>query len=214
MRETMAWVRSRVEPPAQRGFGSRLIERTLDYEFDAVTQLSFAPAGVRCHIELLLSRIAVPEVAHGLSMEGGYHVVELDGAARVRARTVVLATGVTYRRLRAARNADFEGLGIYYAATQAEAQMCAGDPVLIVGGGNSAGQAAMFLSQHAVSCRLLIRGDDLAKSMSRYLVDEIERRPQIEVLTHREVVEIKGEDMPKLKTVGDAVDLIATRAGA
>jgi thioredoxin reductase (NADPH) len=88
---------------------------------------------------------------------------------------------------------------VYYAATQAEAQMCAGDPVLIVGGGNSAGQAAMFLSRHAANCRLAIRGDDLGRSMSRYLVDDIERQEQLEVLTRCEVVELKGE--PALEAV-------------
>ena len=77
---------------------------------------------------------------------------------------------------------EFEGGGVYYAATQAEAQLCAGDPVVIVGGGNSAGQAAMFLSRQATQCRLLIRGGDLGKSMSRYLVDQIERNDLIEVV--------------------------------
>jgi thioredoxin reductase (NADPH) len=86
--------------------------------------------------------------------------------------------------------------------------MCAGGAVLIVGGGNSAGQAAMFLSQNAVRCRLAIRGDDLGKSMSRYLVDEIERREQVEVLTHREVVELKGE------TALEAIVMRDTRTGS
>ena len=75
--------------------------------------------------------------------------------------------------------------------------------MLVVGGGNSAGQAAMFLSQHAASCRLLIRGGDLGKSMSRYLVDEIERREQIEVLTHTEVVELRGEPLLEAVVVRD-----------
>ena len=74
-----------------------------------------------------------------------------------------------------ARLDEFEGGGVFYAATQAEAQLCADDPVVIVSGGNSAGQAAMFLSRQASRCRLLIRGGDLAKSMSRYLVDQVER---------------------------------------
>jgi thioredoxin reductase (NADPH) len=97
----------------------------------------------------------------------------------------------------------YEGVSVYYAATQSEAQMCAADPVVIVGGGNSAGQAAMFLSQHAAGCRLLIRADDLGKSMSRYLVDEIERRPQIEVLTNREVVALKGDGALDAVVVAD-----------
>jgi thioredoxin reductase (NADPH) len=93
----------------------------------------------------------------------------------------------------------YEGVGVYYAATQAEAQLCAGDPVVVVGGGNSAGQAAMFLSQHAASCRLLIRGGDLGKSMSRYLVDEIDGNGQVDVMPYREVIELRGE--PALEAV-------------
>jgi thioredoxin reductase (NADPH) len=116
-------------------------------------------------------RMAVPQAAEGLSLEDGYHVVELDGSERVRARTVVLATGVSYRRLEAAGNADLEGLGVYYAATLVEAQMCGGAPVAVVGGGNSAGQAAVFLARHVSRVELLVRGDDLTATMSRYLSD-------------------------------------------
>jgi thioredoxin reductase (NADPH) len=101
----------------------------------------------------------------------------------------------------------YEGGGVYYAATQAEAQQCTGAPVVIVGGGNSAGQAAMFLSQHAVSCRLVIRGGDLARSMSRYLIDEIERVGRVELLAHREIVELKG------RTALDAVVVEDVRTG-
>ena len=111
----------------------------------------------------------------------------------VNGRTVIVATGAQYRKLDVPEFERYEGVGIYYAATQAEAQLCAGDPVVIVGGGNSAGQAAMFLSQHAAGCRLMIRGDDLGKSMSRYLVDEIGRREQVELMTCCEVAELKGE---------------------
>jgi thioredoxin reductase (NADPH) len=106
---------------------------------------------------------------------------------------VIVATGAQYRRLDLPELERYEGVGVYYAATQTEAQLCSGDHVLIVGGGNSAGQAAMFLSRHACSCRLLIRGDDLGSSMSRYLVDEIERDELVEVLTNTRVVELKGE---------------------
>jgi thioredoxin reductase (NADPH) len=99
--------------------------------------------------------------------------------------------------------ARWEGMGVYYAATLAEAQMCESDPVLIVGGGNSAGQAAMFISQHAGSCRLLIRGGDLAKSMSRYLIDEISQREQVEVLTHSEVVQLNGNGSLEAAVIAD-----------
>ena len=111
---------------------------------------------------------------------------------RSTAARVIVATGAQYRKLDLPELERYEGIGVYYAATQAEAQMCAADPVVIVGGGNSAGQAAMFLSQHAASCQLLIRGGDLGKSMSRYLIDELERRRQVELMTHSEVVELQG----------------------
>ena len=105
---------------------------------------------------------------------------------------MVIATGAQYRRPEVPRLEEFEGVGVYYAATQAEAQLCADEPVVIVGGGNSAGQAAMFLSETS-PCRLLIRGGDLGKSMSRYLVDQVERNDTIEVRPHSEVVELHGE---------------------
>jgi thioredoxin reductase (NADPH) len=104
----------------------------------------------------------------------------------------VIATGAQYRRLDIPRLEEFEGAGVYYAATQAEAQLCADEPVVIVGGGNSAGQAAMFLSRFS-PCQLLIRGGDLGKSMSRYLVDQIERNSAIELRTHSVVSELVGE---------------------
>jgi thioredoxin reductase (NADPH) len=139
------------------------------------------------------SRLAVPAGAVALRSTFGEHEIELSNGDVATGRTVVIATGAQYRRLDVPRLDEFEGGGIYYAATQAEAQLCAGDPVAVVGGGNSAGQAAMFLSRQASCCRLLIRGDDLAKSMSRYLVDQIERNDSIEVLRHSQVVELRGE---------------------
>jgi len=92
---------------------------------------------------------------------------------------------------------------VYYAATQSEEERCFGDPVVIVGGGNSAGQAAMFLSRRAASCHLLIRGGDLGKSMSRYLVDEIEGTEQVQLVTHAEVSGLSGELSLEQITVRD-----------
>ena len=129
----------------------------------------------------------------GLRSSPGRHEIELSTGEVATGRAVVIATGAQYRRLDVPRLEEFEMGGVYYAATQAEAQLCAGDPVVIVGGGNSAGQAAMFLSKHTASCRLLIRGDDLGKSMSRYLVDQIERNDSIKVCKHTEVVELDGD---------------------
>jgi thioredoxin reductase (NADPH) len=139
------------------------------------------------------ARLVVPAEAVGLVSEDGHHTIQLAGGDVVNGRTVIVATGAQYRKLELRELERYEGVGVYYAATQAEAHLCAGDPALVVGGGNSAGQAAIFLSQHARSCRLLIRGGDLAKSMSRYLVDELERRREVDVLTHSEITELRGE---------------------
>jgi thioredoxin reductase (NADPH) len=149
------------------------------------------------------ARLAMPSEAVGLSKDDGHFAVELADGSAVNGRTLIVATGARYRKLDVADLERYEGLGVYYAATLIEAQMCADDPVLVVGGGNSAGQAAIYLSQHAASCRLLIRGGDLGKSMSRYLVDEIERREQIEVLTHAEIVELHGETSLEAVAVAD-----------
>ncbi len=139
------------------------------------------------------ARLVVPAQAIGFAQDDGHYSIELADGTTVNGRTVIVATGAQYRKLEVPELERYEGMGVYYAATQAEAQMCGEDDVLIVGGGNSAGQAAMFLSRHAKSCRLLIRGGDLGKSMSRYLVDEIDGREQVEVATHCEVAELKGE---------------------
>jgi thioredoxin reductase (NADPH) len=149
------------------------------------------------------ARLVVPAQAVGLVCDDDHFAVELGDGGVVNGRTLIVASGAQYRKLDVADFERYEGAGVYYAATQVEAQLCAADPVLIVGGGNSAGQAAMFLSQHASSCRLMIRGGDLGKSMSRYLTDEIERRQQVEVLTHSEIVALKGENALEAVVVVD-----------
>jgi thioredoxin reductase (NADPH) len=184
----------------QAGTSSR-IENYLGFPTGISGSELAARAGLQAR--RLGARLVVPAEAMGLVREDAHYGVQLAGGEVVNGRTVIVATGAQYRRLDVPELDRYEGAGVYYAATQAEAQLCGGDPVLIVGGGNSAGQAAMFLSQHAASCRLLIRGGDLAKSMSRYLIDELERRPQIEVLTHREIVELKGEDALEAVIVTD-----------
>jgi thioredoxin reductase (NADPH) len=139
------------------------------------------------------ARLMVPAEATALSRENGHFSIELNTGEVVNGRTLIVATGARYRRLPVPRLEEFDGVGVYYAATQSEAQRCVGDPVLVVGGGNLAGQAAMFMSQHAATCRLMIRGGDLGKSMSRYLVDEIGNNDRVEVVTHHEVVELRGD---------------------
>jgi thioredoxin reductase (NADPH) len=150
------------------------------------------------------ARMVVPAEATGFERDDGHFTIALGDGEAIRGRAVVVATGARYRKLDVPELERFEGAGVYYAATLAEAQLCADDPVLIVGGGNSAGQAAMFMSKHAASCKLMIRGGELSKSMSRYLIDELERREQVEVLTYGEVVELHGEHALEAVTVEES----------
>ena len=163
---------------------------------DELTQRAYVQAGK------FGARLTTPAEAVALRSDADRHAIELSNGITVTGRTVVIATGAQYRRPDVGRLGDFEGGGVYYAATQAEAQLCSGQPVVVVGGGNSAGQAAMFLSENS-PCRLLIRGGDLGKSMSRYLVDQVERNPSIEVCLHTEVVELHGEHELEALTVAD-----------
>ncbi|KJK59305.1 FAD-dependent oxidoreductase [Saccharothrix sp. ST-888] len=149
------------------------------------------------------ARITVPAEAVGLEQEGGHHLVRLADGAAISARTVVLATGARYRRLPAPGSERLEGLGVHYAATLWEARTCRLDPVAVVGGGNSAGQAALFLAAQSPAVHLLVRGGDLDASMSRYLTDRIARHPGIEVLLNTEVQEVTGTDRVEAVLVRD-----------
>jgi thioredoxin reductase (NADPH) len=139
------------------------------------------------------ARLVVPAEAVSLALENSHYAIGLSDGQVVHGRALIVATGARYRKLGVDGLERYEGNGVYYAATQAEAKTCERDPVVIVGGGNSAGQAAMFMSRYAVSCRLLIRGGDLGKSMSRYLINELERNDRVQVLTYSEIDELKGE---------------------
>ena len=114
--------------------------------------------------------------------------IELEGGGHLHAHAIVIATGAQYRRPPIPNLERFDGAGIYYGATFIEAQMCAGEEVVVVGGGNSAGQAAVFLAQTSRHVHILVRGDGLAESMSRYLIRRIEESPSIELRTHTEIV--------------------------
>src|SRR5256714_4393811 len=122
------------------------------------------------------------------------HRVRFEDGDVMSAKSVIIATGARYNRLPLARLSEFEGVGVYYAATQVEAQACAGRPVVVVGGGNSAGQAALFLARTCTHVHVVIRGETLATSMSPYLIDQIERNPQIHVSPHTEVAALLGAD--------------------
>jgi thioredoxin reductase (NADPH) len=139
------------------------------------------------------AQLSVPVHATALDDGENHHVVHLEDGSSIAARTVLVATGARYRRLDVPLLDEFEGTSVYYAATEMEAQMCVGDPVAIVGGGNSAGQAAVFLARRAARVRLIIRGDDLAQDMSRYLAERIERLPNVDVCLNAEVRELLGE---------------------
>jgi thioredoxin reductase (NADPH) len=120
------------------------------------------------------------------------YTIELDDGARIAARTVVIATGATYRKLALENLSHFEGAGVYYAATFMESQLCGRDEVAVVGGGNSAGQAAVFLAQTARRVHLLIRSGGLAESMSRYLIRRIEGDKGITMRTYTEISALEG----------------------
>ena len=139
------------------------------------------------------AKIGVPEQVTALNRDDGGYLITVDDGRQLRARTLVIATGAHYRRLDVPGLTDFEGSSIYYAATLQEALQCRVDAVAVVGGGNSAGQAALFLSGHVPRVYLLVRGADLGKDMSRYLVDQIVRNPRVTVLLRTEVRQLTGE---------------------
>lgn len=157
--------------------------------------LSGAELSSRAEVQALKfgARITVPRRAVRLGREGDCYALTLDDSATVRGRSVVVATGARYGKLNVPRLEQFEGAGVYYAATEIEAQGCRGDAVIVVGGGNSAGQAAVFLSATSRVVHLMIRSGDLGKSMSRYLLSRIETIPNIHVHLHTEIRELLGE---------------------
>jgi thioredoxin reductase (NADPH) len=128
----------------------------------------------------------------GLGEKAGHLVVLLSDGTEIGGRAVVAATGAHYRRLDVPDLARFEGTGVFYATTEIEARMVSGQPVAVVGGGNSAGQAALFLAKSHCSVSILIRGSDLERSMSRYLADRIEAHPDITVRTGTTVTGLTG----------------------
>jgi thioredoxin reductase (NADPH) len=139
------------------------------------------------------ARLLVPCKAEEFSVHDDHYRIGISDGTAVEARAIVIATGARYRKLDVPRIEELTGLGVYYAATPMEAEMCSGSEVAIVGGGNSAGQAAMFLSRRVKKVTVMIRGADLANSMSRYLIDQIERTENIEVRTQTQVDELVGD---------------------
>jgi thioredoxin reductase (NADPH) len=122
------------------------------------------------------------------------YVIEVESGGRISARTIVIATGAQYRKLPLENLSRFEGTGVYYAATSVEEKLCEGDEVIVVGGGNSAGQAAVFLAQTTKRVHMLVRSNSLGGSMSRYLISRIENSPGIVFRPHIEIVALEGGD--------------------
>jgi thioredoxin reductase (NADPH) len=139
------------------------------------------------------AQVQIAKRATRLTCDRKPYAIEIDDDVRIPARTVVIATGAEYRRLSLPELPNFEGNGVYYAATFVEAQQCGADEVVVVGGGNSAGQAAVFLSQSCKRVHVLVRSSGLADTMSRYLIRRIEETPTISLHTHTEIIALEGD---------------------
>jgi thioredoxin reductase (NADPH) len=139
-------------------------------------------------------QLLIAQGAKQLACDRKPYAIEIDNGQRVPARTIIIATGAEYRRLPLDNLPQFEGAGIYYGATFIESQLCRGEEVIVVGGGNSAGQAAVFLAQTARRVNLLVRADGLAETMSRYLIRRIEQSPAIVFRPQTEIVALEGND--------------------
>jgi len=185
-------------PGGQAGLSSR-IENYLGFP-TGVTGQELAGRALT-QAEKFGAEILVAKAATKLTCDRQPYSIQLDdGPAlsgvegpRIAARTVVIATGAEYRRPAIANLSRFEGAGVYYSATFMESQLCGGEEVIVVGGGNSAGQAAVFLSQSAKRVHILVRSTDLADTMSRYLIRRIEETPAIVLRTSTEIVELDGD---------------------
>ncbi len=138
------------------------------------------------------AHITVPCTVRSLGLDGGDRVVTLADSTKIKTRCVLVASGVQYRKLDVPRFEDFDGAGIYYAATEMEAKMCGGEEVVVVGAGNSAGQAVVNLGRHARRVHLIVRGPDLGASMSRYLVDRIQSLENVSIRLNTNVIRLDG----------------------
>ncbi len=140
------------------------------------------------------SEILAPQEALALQLEGGYRVLTLANGSKVSGSAVLLATGLSWRRLAIPNIDRLTGAGVYYGAATTEAPACADEEVYVIGGANSAGQAAMHFSHYARKVNMLVRGEGLSATMSQYLIDQIAATPNIEVIPHTEVTGVDGQD--------------------
>jgi thioredoxin reductase (NADPH) len=193
-----------IAPGGQAGTSSK-IENYLGFP----TGISGAELATRAILQAQKfgAQFSSPSAVARLTFEQDHAVLWLDDGQQVSTRCVLIATGAEYRKLDVPMREQFEGLGVYYAATPTELQLCRGSEVIVVGGGNSAGQAVMFLSEQTPRVFLLLRGGDLRKSMSSYLADRIEGADNIEVLSNAEIIRMLGGKQL------EAVEIKDTRSG-
>ena len=191
----------------QAGSSSR-IENYLGFP----TGISGADLAFRAEVQALKfgARVTLPRQATSLRREGGAIAIRLDDGSEVRGRSLVIATGARYRDLGLSGRNSFTGVGVYYAATDLEARRCRGDDVIVVGAGNSAGQAAMFLSTLAKTVHLLCRGPNLDRTMSRYLVARLEHTSNVRIYTECTVRELHGQEHLGSATIVTAVGDVVT----
>ena len=151
----------------------------------------------------------------GLNCDERPYRISLDDGQQIAARSIVLATGAAYNQPALPNIDRFTGRGIYYNATFMEGQLCSGDPVIVIGGGNSAGQAAVFLAQNTKGVRMLVRSAGLAATMSRYLIRRIEENPLIQVHFNSELVSLSGDDhLEEVSWCDKATGEVTTQARA
>jgi len=178
-------------PGGQAGSSSR-IENYLGFPMGVSGQELSNRAFIQA--EKFGARISIARSATALKTGRPVYTIELDDGKSARGRSVIMAAGSRYRRLDLPNLAQFEGTGIYYGATHVEAGPCRDLDIAVVGGGNSAGQAAMYLSSIAKHVYLLVRGPCLAKTMSQYLISRIEASPKITVMTWTRIEALEGGD--------------------
>jgi thioredoxin reductase (NADPH) len=189
------------EAPGGQAGQSAAIENYLGFpkglSGDDLTQRAVAQV-TRFGAEMVLARDVV-----GVETRGPVHTVLFEGAGEIEARALIVATGVSYRRLDAAGIDELTGRGVYYGATPSEASQCEGDDVYVVGAANSAGQAVLNLARHAKRVMMVVRGGNLADSMSQYLVDRIATASNVEVRLNSEVVAGRGDGHLEAVTLSD-----------
>ncbi|MBD0263508.1 MAG: FAD-dependent oxidoreductase [Tolypothrix sp. Co-bin9] len=149
--------------------------------------------------------ILTPQEVTGIRVGDPYRFVQLSDGSEISCHAIILALGVSWRRLNVPGLEKLTGAGVYYGAAQTEAISCQGEEVYIIGGANSAGQAAMYFSKYAAHVTMLVRGDSLTKSMSQYLIDQIGETANITVQTHSSVIEVKGETSLEALTIANAL---------